>query len=127
VDGRTRRIREFHPAVFALAPIGCHCDAALAAAGVAVHRHKLPFYLVDRSLPPLPVGLTDATAVRLIEPAGAVAARYNAERDGKRVPGGPVLVFVEAKGGVVKVLRRPTPSMVERGLLMIGTATTPAG
>jgi hypothetical protein len=119
VNGATRRIRDFRPAVFALAPIGCRCDAQLSSAGAAAHRHDLHFFLVDRSLPPLPVGLTDVTAVRLVESAGVVAEKYNAEKDGRRVPGGPVLVFVGADGQVVEVLPKPTPSTVERGLSML--------
>jgi hypothetical protein len=121
-DGSTRPIRDFRPAVLALAPIGCGCDAALTAAGVAAHRHNLHFYLVDRSQPPLPVGLTDATAVRLIEPSGVVAEKYNAEKDGERVTGGPVLVFVGADGQV-EVLPKPTPSTVERDLSRLAPGT----
>ena len=90
--------------MFALAPIGCGCDAQLKAAGLAAHRHNLRFYLVDRTLPPLPAGLTDATAVRLVEPTGTVARKYDAETAGSRVAGGPVLVFVAADGQVAEVL-----------------------
>jgi hypothetical protein len=116
VDGTTRRIREFKPAVFALAPIGCRCDDQLLRAGTASHRHNLAFYLVDRSLPPLPRGLTDTSVVRLVEPSGTVAARYNAEKDGKRVAGGPVLVLVGPGGDVVRVLPEASPKTLESEL-----------
>jgi hypothetical protein len=116
VGDTTRRIRDFRPAVFALAPNGCNCDAALAAVGTAAHKHNVRFYLVDRSLPRLPRGLTDATATRLVDRTGVVAERYNAEKDGKRVAGGPVLVFVGAGGQVTEVLPQPVPSAVERDL-----------
>lgn len=127
VGGNTRRIRDLRPAVFALAPNGCNCDAGLAAVGAAVHRHNLSFYLMDRSLPRLPRGLTDATATRLVERTGVVAERYNAEKDGKRVAGGPVLVFVRADGQIAEVLPRPVPSAVERGLSALAPEATAAG
>jgi hypothetical protein len=126
VDGTTRRIRDFRPAVLALAPIGCRCDAELAAAGTAARRHNLTLYLVDRVLPPLPPGLSDATTVRLVEPAGVVAERYNAERAGKRVDGGPVLVLVGGSGQVVEVLPEASPRTLEDGLSMLVPAAAPA-
>ena len=126
VDGTTRRIRDLRPAVFALAPTGCGCDAQLAAVGAAAHRHNLRFYLVDRSLPALPRGLTDATATRLVERTGLVAQKYDAEKDGKRVAGGPVLVFVGADGQVAEVLPTPTPGAVEGGLSALVPEAAPA-
>ena len=126
VDGTTKRIREFHPALLALAPNGCRCDAALTAAGTAAHRHNLTFYLVDRTLPPLPRGLTDATTVRLVEPTGVVAQRYNAEREGKRVNGGPVLVLVGTGGQVVEVLPEASPNTLDDGLSMLVPEAAPA-
>jgi hypothetical protein len=126
VDGTTRRIRDLRPAVFALAPTGCGCDPQLAAAGAASHRHNLSFYLVDRSLPQLPRGLTDARAVRLAEPTGAVARRFNAERDGQRVPGGPVLVLVGTGGQVVRVLPEASPRTLESELSMLAPEAAPA-
>ena len=126
VDGNTRRIRDLRPAVFALAPKGCGCDVRLAAVGAAAHRHNLRFYLVDRSLPALPSELTDATATRLVERTGVVAQKYNAEKDGKRVAGGPVLVFVGADGRVAEVLPTPTPGAVEGGLSALVPEAAPA-
>jgi hypothetical protein len=114
--GTARQIRDLRPAVFALAPNGCNCDAGLAAVGAAAHNHNVRFYLVDRSLPRLPRGLTDATATRLVDRTGVVAEKYNAEKDGKRVAGGPVLVFVGSDGQVTEVLPQPVPSAVERDL-----------
>ena len=102
------------------------CDAQLKAAGLAAHRHNLRFYLVDRTLSPLPAGLTDATAVRLVEPTGTVAQKYNAETDGSRVAGGPVLVFVSADGQVDRVLPKPTASTLERGLSRLVPEAAPA-
>jgi hypothetical protein len=125
-DGTTRRIRDIRPAVFALAPIGCRCDAKLTAAGTAAHRHNLTLYLVDRRLPPLPPGLTDATAVRLVEPTGVVAERYNAERARKRVAGGPVLVLVGGGGQVEEVLPEASPRTLEDGLSMLVPEAAPA-
>jgi hypothetical protein len=126
VGGSTRRIRDFRPAVFALAPNGCNCDAALATVGTAVHQHNLRFYLLDRSLPRLPRGLADATATRLVQRSGVVAERYNAEKDGTRVSGGPVLVFVGRDGGVTEVLPQPIPSAVERDLSALAPEAAPA-
>ena len=126
VDGSVRSIRELGPAVLALAPNGCRCDDQLAAIGRDVRQHNLDFYLVDRSLPPLPKGLTDATVTRLVEPDGVVAAKYNAEKDGKRVAGGPVLVFVGAGGRVAEVLPEPTQTTVERELSTLGPTAAPA-
>jgi hypothetical protein len=126
VDGTTGHIRDYHPAVFALAPTGCRCDAALTAAGLAVHRHNLGFYLVDRKLPPLPRGLDDSTAVRLAEPTGAVAQRYKAEKGGTRVPGGPVLVLVGGGGQVVRVLPGPPPRMLDSELSLLVPQAAPA-
>jgi hypothetical protein len=119
VGGATRLIDDFRPAVFALAPNGCDCDAALAAVGTAVHEHNLRFFLVDRSLPRLPRGLSDDTATRLVDRTGVVAEKYKAEKDGKRAAGGPVLVFVDAGGQVTDVLPQPVPSAVERDLSTI--------
>ncbi len=126
VDGTTRRIRDFHPAVLALAPIGCRCDAKLTAAGIAAHRHNLAFYLVDRVLPPMPRGLDGTSTVRLVEPTGVVAERYDAERAGKRVDGGPVLVLVGRGGQVVQRLPRPSPRTLEDGLSMLVPEAAPA-
>ena len=68
---------------------------------------------MDRTLPPLPAGLTDATAIRLVEPTGTVAQKYDAEKDGSRVAGGPVLVFVAADGQVAEVLPTADPGTLE--------------
>jgi len=81
-----------------------------------VHQHNLRFFLVDRSLPRLPRGLIDGTATRLVDRTGVVAEKYHAEKDGTRVAGGPVLVFVGAGGQVTDVLPQPVPSEVERDL-----------
>ena len=125
-NGSVRSLRDVHPAVLALAPNGCRCDVQLDAFGRAVGKHNLKFYLVDRSLPRLPKGLTDATATRLVEPDGVVAARYDAEREGIRMPGGPVLVFGDSRGRVDKVLPKPTPTMVERELSALESTAAPA-
>jgi hypothetical protein len=108
VDGTSRRLRDFRPAVLALAPVHCDCDAALRDVGSAVVRQGVSFLLVDRTLPALPVGLGEQGTVRLVEPTGAVAVKYRAEQGGRRTPGGPVLVLVEADGQVTRVLAEPT-------------------
>ena len=126
VDGSTRPIRDLRPAVLALAPTGCGCDAALTTAGLAAHRHNVRFYLVDRSVPTLPEGLSGATAVRLAEPTGVVARKYNAEKAGKRVAGGPVLVLVSAGGDVLEVLPEVTPRTLEDGLSQLEPTAAPA-
>lgn len=115
-DGNRRAVREFRPGVFALAPIGCGCDAALAAAGAAAHRHNVTFFLLDRTLPALPAGLTESTTIRLAEPTGTIAERFAAEKNGRRVAGGPVLVLVAASGQVQQVLPQVTPRTLERQL-----------
>jgi len=125
-NGSVRSIRDLRPAVFALAPNGCRCDAQLVAVSRDVREHNLSFYLVDRSLPRLPKGLTDAGATRLVEPNGVLAAKYNAEKDGKRVAGGPVLVFVGSDGQVAEVLPKPTPTLVERELSTLAPSAAPA-
>jgi hypothetical protein len=116
VDGNRRAVREFRPGVFALAPSGCRCDAALVAAGTAAHRHNVTFFLVDRTLPALPAGLTESTTTRLVEPTGAIAERFGAEKNGRRVEGGPVLVLVADSGQIQQVLPQVTPRTLERQL-----------
>lgn len=116
VDGNRRAVREFRPGVFALAPVGCDCDAALVAAGAAAHKHNVTFFLLDRKLPVLPAGLTEATTTRLVEPTGTIAERYGAEKNGRRVDGGPVLVLVGASGQVQRVLPQATPRTLESEL-----------
>ncbi len=116
VDGSRRAVRDFRPGVFALAPVGCRCDAALLAAGTAAHRHNVTFFLLDRTLPPLPAGLTEATTTRLVEPTGTVAERYAAERNGRRVGAGPVLVLVGVSGQVQRVLPQASPRTLESEL-----------
>jgi hypothetical protein len=116
VDGNRRAVRGLRPGVFALAPTGCDCDAALVAAGTAAHRHNLTFFLLDRTLPALPAGLTAATTTRLAEPTGTIAERYAAEKNGRRVDGGPVLVLVAASGQVQQVLPQATPRMLDSEL-----------
>jgi hypothetical protein len=125
-DGSPRRIRGFRPGVFALAPDGCGCDTALAGAGAAARRHNVNFYLVDRTLPTLPAGLTDATATRLAEPTGTVAQRYNAEKDGRRVPGGPVLVLVTGGGQIQRVLPGASIQTLESELDQLVPEAAPA-
>lgn len=107
-DGSAGRIRDFRPAVLALAPVGCGCDAALRDVGSAADRYDVSFLLVDRELPPLPEGLKEPATVRLVEPTGALARTYGAEDAARRRPGGPVLVLVGDEGQVVRVLPRPT-------------------
>lgn len=116
VDGTRRPVRDFHPGVFALAPVDCDCDAELLAAGTAAHKHNVIFFLLDRTLPPLPAGLTEATTTRLVEPTGTVAEQFAAEKNGRRVAGGPVLVLVTANGQVQQVLPRATPRTLETEL-----------
>jgi hypothetical protein len=116
VDGSRRAVRDFRPGVFALAPVDCDCDAALLAAGTAAHRHNVTFFLLDRTLPPLPAGLTAATATRLIEPSGTISEKYAAEKDGRRVGPGPVLVLVGASGQVQRVLPEASPRTLENEL-----------
>jgi hypothetical protein len=126
-DGTTRRVRDFRPAVVALAPIGCRCDAELREAGIAAARHGVDFLLVDRTLPPLPPGLAEPAAVRAAEPNGAIAIAFGAEAEGRRVPGGPVLVVVGAGGSVVRVLPEASPQALERELSGIAPLPTPTG
>ena len=124
-NGTTRPIRTLRPAVFALAPNGCNCDARLNDAAVAAAAHNIRFYLVDRRKPTPPRGL-EAPAVALVEPSGVVARRYNAERAGRRVPGGPVLVLVDGLGQLVEVLPQMTPRALESDLAKLGPKAAPA-
>ena len=126
-DGTTRRAREFRPAVLALAPVGCGCDRELLGAGTAARRHGVDFLLVDRTLPPLPPGLTEPGTIRLIDPEGAIAIAFGAEADGRRAPGGPVLVVVGEGGEVVRVLPEASPQALERELTGIAPLPSPTG
>jgi hypothetical protein len=126
VDGTSRRIRDFRPAVFALAPNGCNCDRQLVKAGTAAHGHNLRFYLVDRLPPALPAGLPQASTTRLVEATGLVAERYGAEKNGRRVAGGLVLVLVSAGGDVVRVLQDAPDRTVERELSVLAPEAAPA-
>ena len=125
VDGTNRRVREFRPAVLALAPVGCRCDAELRQAGAAAQRHGISFLLVDRAVPPLPPGL-GPTAIRVAEPTGEIATRYGAERDGRRLPGGPVLVLVGSGGQVSRVLPEVSPRTLDRELAALKPQAAPA-
>jgi hypothetical protein len=123
-DGSTRPVRDYRPAVLALAPVGCGCDPALREVGSAADRFDVPFLLVDRSVPPLPAGLVERAVVRLAEPTGALAATYGAEAGGRRRPGGPVLVLVGSDGQVVRVLPRPTtPRALETELAVLSLSS----
>jgi hypothetical protein len=124
--GAPRPIRDFRPGVFALSPIGCNCDAALVDAADAARRHNVSFFLLDRSLPPLPDGLTDATAIRLVDTTDTVTTRYNARREGQRVPGGPVLVLVGAAGEIQRVLPGPTQQTLDSELDVLVPEAAPA-
>ena len=108
-DGSSRPLQSFRPAVLALAPVGCGCDRALADVGAAAVGHRIQFALVDKQVPPLPRGLADARTIRLAEPTGALAKRFLAETNGRRTPGGPVLVLIGRDGRVVRVLTKPIP------------------
>lgn len=119
VDGTTRRVRDFRPGVFALTPIGCECDAALRDADSTAHRHNVNFYLVDRTLPPLPSGVTDEDVTRLVEPSGSIATLFHAENGGHRVPGGPVLVLVGGNGTVARVLPQESPRTLDDELSLL--------
>lgn len=121
-DGDTRRIRAYQPAVFALAPLGCACDAALRDVSSAAARRSVRFLLVDRELGPLPAGVAPAAATRLVEPTGAVAERFGAERGGVRTPGGPVLVLVRPDGRA-----RALPTAITARALDSELATLGAG
>jgi hypothetical protein len=123
-DGSTGSVRALRPAVFALAPNGCNCDAHINQVAVAAESHNIHFYLMDRQKP-APRGL-EAPAIALVEPTGVVAQRYDAEKDGRRVPGGPVLVLVDARGDVVGVLPEVTPRALENGLAQLSPKAAPA-
>jgi hypothetical protein len=123
-DNSTRQVRDYRPAVLALAPVGCGCDAALRDLGTAAHRFDLNFLLVDRQPPPLPAGLPAGAAIRVGEPTGRLAREYRAEQAGRRVPGGPVAVLVGSDGAVVRVLPRPTSAVgLETELALLGSSS----
>lgn len=126
VDGTNRRVRDFRPAVLALAPVGCRCDAELGQVGVAAQKHGISFLLVDRTPPPLPPGVSP-TAIRLGEPTSEIAVRYGAERNGRRVVGGPVLVLVGSGGQVSRVLPQFSPRTLDRELAALKPQAAPAG
>jgi hypothetical protein len=125
-NGSTRRVRDLHPAVFALETVGCECDAGLRTAGTAAHRHNVAFFTVDRTLPPLPSGLTDATVTRLVEPSGTIARRYDAEKNGRRVDNGLVLVLVGGGGEVTRVLPAASPKTLDAELALLVPQAAPA-
>jgi hypothetical protein len=126
VDGTSRRVRDFRPAVLALAPVGCKCDVALRDVGIAAGEHGVSFLMVDRTLPALPPGLPDPAVIRLVEPTGEIAVRYGAEADGLRVAGGPVLVLVGSTGQVVRVLPEASPKTLDRELSNLTPKAAPA-
>jgi len=138
-DGTSRQLREFRPAVLALAPAGCRCDEDLAEVGVAVVRHGLQFLLVGRTAPALPAGLPAAGTVRLAEPSGALEPYLvdaangagGAEEPGQGAPARPVLLLVAVDGQVVRWLRAPiTPEALDTELTALRPRVgprTPAG
>jgi hypothetical protein len=125
-DGTSRRVREIRPVVLALATDDCDCDAALRDTAQAVRRHSLSFALVDLTMPRLPTGLTAPGTIQLAEPTGAITERYGAVRDGRRVPGGPVLVLVGSNGDVVRVLPQASPKTLEDELSALVPQAAPA-
>ncbi len=118
-DGSSHPVRDYRPAVLALATVGCGCDAALHDAGLAAARYQVPFLLVDRGVPPLPAGLAEHAAVRASEPTGTLARTYGAEQAGRRQPGGPVLVLVADDGAVTRVLHQPASPRALDGELAV--------
>jgi hypothetical protein len=107
-DDSSHPVRDYRPAVLALSPVGCGCDAALRDAGQAALRYQVPFLLIDRGIPPLPAALAQTGALRAAEPTGTLARTYGAEQSGRRLPGEPVLVLVRSDGEVTRVLHQPT-------------------
>jgi hypothetical protein len=61
-----------------------------------------------------------------VEPTGLVAERYAAEKNGRRVPGGLVLVLVGAGGDVVRVLPDAPDRTVQRELSELAPEAAPA-
>ena len=111
-DGTKRRVRDYRPAVFALAPIGCRCSTELLAAGKAAHEHNVNFYLVDRTLPSLPSGVTDRT-----DPAGRAdrhdrpaVRRGEGRHGGSRRPGAGA---GRRRRQVARVLPQASPRTLE--------------
>lgn len=105
-DGTSRPLRQYRPAVLALAGPRCGCDALLRDAGQTAIRHRLPFLLVGGKTAPPAAGVSDRVATRAAEPSGALARAYGAAPAAGR-PAGAVLVIVRADGTVARVFDRP--------------------
>jgi hypothetical protein len=97
-DGVSEPLRGYRPAVIALVPASCGCEALLRTTGAAAYRHHLTLVLVGgTSLPPQPPDPGDRTVVRATEPTGKLARTYHAGRT-------PVLLLVRSDGVVNRVL-----------------------
>jgi hypothetical protein len=104
-DGSTRSVRDYRPAVLALVPTGCACDAALRESSLAAARHRVTFLLVDRTAPGPTVTRGDrGTILRGTDPTGALARTYGASAEQAHAAGSPVLVLVSGDGRVARVL-----------------------
>lgn len=128
-DGSTRPVRDYRPAVLALVPTGCACEAALRESSLSAARHQVQFVLVDPTTPTAVTGRGDRGVIlRVTDTSGTLARTYGATGDRAHSAGSPVLVLVAGDGRVSRVLteaadRRTLDS--ELALLSLQVAPTP--
>jgi hypothetical protein len=128
-DGSAKAVRDYRPAVLALVPTGCACDAAVRESSLAAARHQVVFVLVDPGPPPSGATRPDRGAVlRGTDSSGTLARTYGSATEAAHDAGTPVLVLVAADGRVSRVLRETADRRTldgELAVLQLSTAATP--
>jgi hypothetical protein len=115
-DGHVGPVRDYRPAVVALLPASCGCDARLRTFGLAALRHHLSFVLVGPTPPTAPAELADRSVVRTGEPTEQLARAYHVGRE-------PVLLLVRGDGVVNRVLTQEPSAGALDGELAVLVAT----
>lgn len=119
VDGQDVAVRDYRPAVVAVLPAACDCDARLRMFGLAAVRHHLQFLLIGPAPPAAPAELAEAAVVRAGEATGRLAAAYRVGHD-------PVLLLVRGDGVVNRILTtQPSEAALDGELtVLVATGTT---
>jgi hypothetical protein len=127
-DGSSKAVRDYRPAVLALVPSGCACDAAVRETSLTAASHRVVFVLVDPA-PPAPTTRADRGVIlRGTDATGTLARTYGAAGTRAHTAGSPVLVLVAGDGRVSRVLTGAADRQTldgELALLSLTAAATP--
>jgi hypothetical protein len=118
-DGQEVAVRDYRPAVVAVLPAACGCDARLRTFGLAAIRHHLQYLLIGPAPPTTPAELADGAVIRAGEPTGRLAAAYRVRHD-------PVLLLVRGDGVVNRILAaQPSTAALDAELaVLVATGAT---